>query len=218
MKNRSFRRWLTLILVLAMLIGILPAAVAAKPTGTKTDIASWALDGTTNVAQGKSVTVSSDFKEGLGCWESVQLTDGVIVSTTAPYGTNGWTTSPFEDGAAADKVAWAAINLGAAYEISRIVVFPRSDNEYANNFPVDYVIQASDDGETWTDLVTVTGQATPTAPVCFDLDAAVTTKNVRIYVTKRGGTMVQLSELAVFGTPGRYDLTHGSRKVRKTRR
>ena len=170
-----------------------------KPTGTKNNIASWALDGTTNVAQGKSVTVSSDFKEGLGCWESVQLTDGVIVSTTAPYGTNGWTTSPFEN-ATADTPAWAAINLGAAYEISRIVVFPRSDSEYANNFPVDYVLQTSDDGETWTDLVTVTGQATPTAPVCFDLDAAVTTKNVRIYVTKRGGTMVQLSELAAFGT------------------
>ena len=86
------------------------------------------------------------------------------------------------------------------------MVFPRSDSEYANNFPVDYVLQTSDDGETWTDLVTVTGQATPTAPVFFDLETAVTTKNVRIYVTKRGGTMVQLSELAVFGTPGRYDL------------
>ena len=177
-----------------------------KPTGTKDDIASWALDGTANIALNKKVSVSSDFKEGLGCWESVQLTDGVIVSTTAPYGTNGWTTHPFEEGAAADKVAWAAINLGASYEISRIVVFPRSDSEYANNFPVDYVLQTSDDGETWTDLVTVTGQATPTAPVFFDLETAVTTKNVRIYVTKRGGTMVQLSELAVFGTPGRYDL------------
>ena len=112
-----------------------------KPTGTKDDIASWALDGTANIALNKKVSVSSDFKEGLGCWESVQLTVGVIVSTTAPYGTNGWTTHPFEEGAAADKVAWAAINLGASYEISRIVVFPRSDSEYANNFPVDYVLQ-----------------------------------------------------------------------------
>lgn len=57
-----------------------------KPTGTKDDIASWALDGTANIALNKKVSVSSDFKEGLGCWESVQLTDGVIVSTTAPYG------------------------------------------------------------------------------------------------------------------------------------
>ena len=60
-----------------------------KPTGTKDDIASWALDGTANIALNKKVSVSSDFKEGLGCWESVQLTDGVIVSTTAPYGTAG---------------------------------------------------------------------------------------------------------------------------------
>lgn len=29
MKNRSFRRWLTLVLVLAMLLGILPAVAAA---------------------------------------------------------------------------------------------------------------------------------------------------------------------------------------------
>ena len=28
MKNRSFRRWLTLVLVLAMLLGILPAVAA----------------------------------------------------------------------------------------------------------------------------------------------------------------------------------------------
>ena len=32
MKNRSFRRWLTLVLVLAMLLGILPAVAAAATT------------------------------------------------------------------------------------------------------------------------------------------------------------------------------------------
>lgn len=176
-----------------------------KPTGTKYDIASWALDGTTNIALNKKVSVSSDYIAPEGIWAGTQLNDGYVQGIKGYNGANGWTTSPFES-AAADTPAWAAINLGASYEISRIVVFPRSDLEYANNFPVDYVLQASDDGKTWTDLLKVTDQVTPDAPVCFDLDAAVTTKNVRIYVTKRGGAMVQLSELAVFGTPDRYDL------------
>ncbi len=177
-----------------------------KPTGTKYDIASWALDGTTNIALNKKVSVSSDYVAPEGIWGSMLLNDGYVQGVVGYNGANGWTTSPFE-GAAADTPAWAAINLGASYEISRIVVFPRSDNEYANNFPVNYVLQASDDGETWTDIVTVTDQATPAAPVCFDLDTAVTTRNIRIYVTKRGGTMVQLSELALFGTADRYDLS-----------
>ena len=34
MKNRSFRRWLTLVLVLAMLLGILPAVAAADASAT----------------------------------------------------------------------------------------------------------------------------------------------------------------------------------------
>ena len=85
MKNRSFRRWLTLVLVLAMLIGVLPAAVAAdaslsdeKPTGTKYDIASWALDGTTNIALNKKVSVSSDYVAPEGIWGSTLLTDGYV--------------------------------------------------------------------------------------------------------------------------------------------
>ena len=96
-------------------------------------------------------------------------------------------------------VQWMLVDLGAEQTVNRVVI------DFFEGI-TEYKLYASDDGETWTDLVTVTGQATPTAPVFFDLETAVTTKNVRIYVTKRGGTMVQLSELAVFGTPGRYDL------------
>lgn len=87
------------------------------------------------------------------------------------------------------------------------MIFPRSDDgKYGYAFPIDYQLQVSSDGKNWTDVVKVTGQKTPGAPVCFDLEEPVEASYVRLYVTKRayaandGAYVVQLSELAAFGT------------------
>ena len=61
MKNRSFRRWLTLVLVLAMLLGILPAVAAADAS-----LSDYAPAGTTNLAVGATLTVSNGTHNGSG--------------------------------------------------------------------------------------------------------------------------------------------------------
>ena len=68
MKNRSFRRWLTLVLVLAMLLGILPAVAAADAS-----LSDYAPAGTTNLAVGATLTVSNGTHNAMGQENSYEM-------------------------------------------------------------------------------------------------------------------------------------------------
>lgn len=57
------------------------------------------------------VSVSSDYVAPEGIWGSMLLNDGYIRGVVGYGGANGWTTLPVE-GASADTVAYASIDLG----------------------------------------------------------------------------------------------------------
>lgn len=67
-ENRSFRRWLTLVLVLAMLLGILPAVAAADAS-----LSDYAPAGTTNLAVGATLTVSNGTHNAMGQENSYEM-------------------------------------------------------------------------------------------------------------------------------------------------
>ncbi len=168
-------------------------------------------EGATNLALGKTVTASSSYEQGNEGWSTAFLVDGTL---GAPGATNGWSTEPHET-TDPRTVAWATVDLGAVCSVSRIVLFPRSDlsGNYGESFPVDFQLQLSEDNKEWSDVYRITGFAKPTEPLVVDVDDAAPAQFVRLYVTGRtgvdnmtGGTggndgkLVQLSEMAVFGS------------------
>lgn len=83
--------------------------------------------------------------------------------------------------------------------LSRVVLFPLQFAENAAGFPIDFTIEVSIDGDTYTTVVTRTGESNE------GLHARVydNARYVRMTCTKRqnvGGTyFIQLAEMAIYG-------------------
>lgn len=155
--------------------------------------------GTTNLAFGAEVSYSSSYESPNDTWASAYVHDG-------RYGTStGWSTPPFEQMTDPGADAWLAFDLSAESTVNRVVVFPRQEA-----FPKNYRLETSADATTWTSVATSTGNpGDRSEPQVFDLAPAATGRYVRLYVEDRSdvpvgpyGYLVQLSELAIFGTQG----------------
>lgn len=87
---------------------------------------------------------------------------------------------------------WIAVDLGASYDLDRVVV------DWETAFASGYEIQVSPDGETWTTVHTVSdGDGS-----FDDLDVAGTGRYVRLYATERATQWgFSIYELEVYGTP-----------------
>lgn len=114
----------------------------------------------------------------------------VNVSSTLP----GWPSSQLADNdpstnwssaghATAANVEWASIDMGSQQYISELIVAPRA--EYC--FPVDFKLQSSPDGTTWTDIAghTYSGYYHPGSEAqVFTFNGLLNTRHVRLYATK----------------------------------
>jgi hypothetical protein len=57
---------------------------------------------------------------------------------------------------------WVKVDLGSAQTLDRVDLYPRDDaGNVGSGFPVDFTIQTSVDGSTWSTARTVTGYARP---------------------------------------------------------
>ncbi len=152
-----------------------------------------------NIALHKAVSASGSAYEAEG-WGKSMLTDGSIMQTEAD-GTNGWMSNGVKD---RTDPTWATIDLGYAYEgINRVVIYPRKSGE---RFPSGYKVEISVDGESWTEVVTVTDDPYTKDGRVHDFDA-VKARYVRFtstslhkasYVDFAGGYMMQISEIEVY--------------------
>lgn len=190
----------------------LPEEVTSEPS--RMDVTSYVPRGQQWLSDNTPVEASSHYTEYTDDqhdWQKEWLTDA------HPYA--GWATAPEEegpDGGAYDETypAWAMTDLGEICRIKRVVLFPCAA-PYGDNFPQDFRIQVSDDGETWNTVKEVTGAASPAEdPYVIDLDRYAVGRYVRIYVTRRAsnaevtginGPMVQLAEMGVYGLYGAPD-------------
>ncbi|MGN6126814.1 MAG: discoidin domain-containing protein [Humibacter sp.] len=191
-----------LAIALAMPAG---AAIAAGSTAEPdpTDISSYAPADTTDVARGAHVTASSSYEMAGEGWSAAKLVDGVLASANSA---NGWSTSPYDKVTDPATPATADVVMASDALVQRVVLFPRSDLTYGSSFPARYSVSLLDDSGSAVFSQDLTQAQPPTAPVVIDLQQPVAAKTIRLSVGERGGPntgdgyLVQLSELAAFGT------------------
>ncbi|MCP9977860.1 family 78 glycoside hydrolase catalytic domain [Actinomadura madurae] len=119
-------------------------------------------DGTSgaNLASKAPVTASESYTVP-GQWEPKAVTDGSFTSDAAPF---GYTSLERKDQALADPI-WIQIDLGKEQRFDRILLYPRTDattdDGRTANFPEDFTVQTSTDGQAFDTAATVTGQEAP---------------------------------------------------------
>jgi hypothetical protein len=139
----------------------------------------------TNLASGAPVTARVD----LSCcgWGRQLATDGQRISTSSSkgYTSDPWRTTP-------EAVEWLAVDLGSPQLIGEVWVFPRTAlagepiDTGGANFPADFRIQVSDDGQDWTTVREVADQASDGGRGRgYEIDP-VQARHVRVYVTRLG--------------------------------
>ncbi|YCK37892.1 discoidin domain-containing protein [Actinomadura sp. ATCC 39365] len=147
-----------------------------------------------NLAAGRPVTASSSVEYLDEGWLRADLTDG---SRSALWYSMGWSSQP----GVAGRTEWAAVDLGGPSRISRVDLYARSDGENTGDgFPVDFTIQVSADGSTWTTVAARTGHPRPDASAQTFPFAPVTARHVRVVGTaqRTAPYHMQLAELEVF--------------------
>lgn len=153
-------------------------------------------EGTVNLALDAQIDASSSYEMANESWALKFLHDGVTGTST------GWSTNPHDKVQDPAGPAWVVADFVCPAEVSRIVVAPRD-----KNFPSSYRIELSSDGENWETVSTSNGNPTNQSEMqVHDLDEPTLATQVRMYVDLRNGPdskdgyLVQLSELAIFGT------------------
>ena len=144
-----------------------------------------------NLAKNKPVSVS-EVNPGNG-WYAYTLTDGN--RTDASSIARGWRCS--------SEQGFVTVDLLRSVTINRVDLYPiGSGYDMAAEFPRDFTIQYSVDGETWVDIITKTDYTDAAHAVpSFRFDA-VTARYVRVQVTRGTGSGFALAEIEIFNDDG----------------
>lgn len=158
-----------------------------------------------NLARGAVVSTSSDHPAGAPYWTADKINDGVGYDAISTASNAGWSSDP--SGRTATQAQWVAYDLGQTKSVHKVVVYnawhDRGEKK-AECYPADYMIQVSNDGTNWTNVVAVYNDTnwTEVGARVFEFDA-VNARYVRFYGERLGrcgdGFCLQLSELEVYG-------------------
>ncbi|MFD1543756.1 glycoside hydrolase domain-containing protein, partial [Nonomuraea guangzhouensis] len=146
-----------------------------------------------NMADGRPVTTSSTYSaDG---WHPMAAVDGIQSSTP---GSMGWTSAA---GTSADRTEWIIVDLQSKRSLSRVDLFPRSDGANAGmGFPVDFTVQVSPDGNSWSTVASRTNYPRPGAGAQTLSFPTVEARYVKVAGTKLssdpfGAFHMQLAEI-----------------------
>ncbi|MEU8802226.1 family 78 glycoside hydrolase catalytic domain [Spirillospora sp. NPDC048819] len=96
-----------------------------------------------------------------GQWEPKAVTDGSLTTDAAPF---GYTSMERREQDLTEPI-WIQIDLGEEQRFDRILLYPRTDvttdDEKTANFPEDFTVQTSVDGEAFETAATVEGREAP---------------------------------------------------------
>ncbi|KRE70418.1 discoidin domain-containing protein [Paenibacillus sp. Soil750] len=107
-----------------------------------------------NHASGAYATFSSAYESSN--WSYTKLNDGQRNSVSGSY---GWTTN---NSLTTNHTEYVTLDLGSNQTVDTVNLYPRNDaGQVGKNFPIDFTIQTSTDGVSWTTRVTQTGYALP---------------------------------------------------------
>jgi|GEM_PF-2061464 len=152
------------------------------------------VEGPANLALDAAVTSDSAHTDGPWMLENINDGDTVNMSTTTFdfgqfAGYHLGTGTPRDGGD--DAHAYVQFAFDGEIDVNRVVIYPaneahswkNTDNDPNNGvcFPANFKIQVSDDGESWTDVVTKNNFAATAETIVLDFET-VTTKNVRFYM------------------------------------
>ncbi len=105
------------------------------------------LDLGTNVASGKLVTATSDYKAPEGIFDASYLTDGLNPDTLEVYSThNGWSVSPY-DAVEKETPVEIQIDLGKNHVVTAISLYPAKYD--SRTYPECYELYTSVNGSSW---------------------------------------------------------------------
>ncbi len=150
-----------------------------------------------NLAAGRPVTASSSSEFTAEGWLRSNLTDGSRQSRL--WNTMGWTSGSV----AAGSPQYARVDLGGPSLVSQVSLFARSDGaNTGGGFPVDFTIETSLNGTTWTPVASAADRPQPGAEVQAFSFPATTARYVQVRGTElrpdgEGGYRMQLAELEV---------------------
>ncbi|MFC9687663.1 glycoside hydrolase domain-containing protein [Kribbella sp. NPDC056951] len=149
-----------------------------------------------NPAEGGAVSVSSSYdNDG---WRAIAAVDG---RRTSDASSMGWTSAAAAN--ATDQQTFK-VDLGAARSLGRVDLYPRADGANVGvGFPIDYDVQVSTDGSSWSTIGTRSGQARPSGVQSFDFPARsvryVQVIGRRLAQDPFGTYRMQLAEVEVAG-------------------
>ena len=151
-----------------------------------------------NLLLNKKYYVSSTTPDGTykqWGWAAEYLNDGIAQNG------NGWTSNVGVNHDEATAHEWCAFDMGDLFAVNKVRIYGGSG--FA--FPVDYRVQVSLDGTTWTDVAVRNGDPGMEGwrEIGFD---AQTARFVRVYGDKlvdkgRDGYLMQIGEVEAYGTP-----------------
>ena len=138
-------------------------------------------------------------------WNRIRVVDGQTRVSAAPQkwssGSAGWSSTRTEQ----DCEQYVGIDLGESISIGEVRLYPRDDGPNAGQgFPQDYQIQVSQDGATWTTVITQKDCPLPKEVQCFRMKKPLDARFVRVLATRLRANPAdkelysfQLAELAV---------------------
>lgn len=141
-----------------------------------------------NAALGKTVTASSSY--GDWGWGTAAAVDGIKTSVSSSM---GYSSNPSNLN---DAIKWVGIDLGTKFVVSKIDLYPRSD-QASGYFPSDYNIQVSNDGINFTTVKEIRGSSIDNS-VKSNTITPISARYVRIQGINMSGTYLQLAEFEVY--------------------
>ena len=181
----------------------LMTAQAAQPGTTGVRIIQVPND--PNLARTATLTASSE-KGSSGAderWKLANLNDGDRVSVEERF---GWSTGLH---LSADNVEFAQIDFGSSKTFGQVDLYARNDqlgygNTIGDGFPVDFTIDVSQDGVSWSTVASRTGVAVTSAAAQTITFTPVNARYLRLRASKLdqvgsgGAYFLQLVELEVY--------------------
>lgn len=161
------------------------------------------MDPAANLARAATVSVSSTTGYGPtqpnSLWTAVRAVDGNRNSEDPSY---GWSS---DQARRASHVEWIQLAFPAPRPVRRVDLYPRNDASYGtevgDGFPVDFTIDLSIDGVTWTTVVTRTRAPRPESVQAFVFPPR-SAAFVRVRATRLRhvgfGYFFQIAEIEVF--------------------
>ena len=93
------------------------------------------------------------------------------------------------------------VDLGSRFDICKVSVLWNNVNGVFSDYAINFTIDISDDGSSWTTLNTVTGNNFSANPAINEFNEHSTGRYVRVNITQGGIIGTSISEFQVFGSP-----------------